>query len=139
MGKRPVKRVATSGPNVRPAFDLVDNIVKSKVETQAKLGKMRAKLGAPHVDALGREHYSRSDNGATVDVVADPKRTVVTDMTRSENGQVPERVHYEYVDAGDRSVTREVTYTRPKTEHGPGSSLTITFSHITVDGKEIKP
>lgn len=139
MGKRPVKRVATSGPNVRHAFDLVDDIVKSKVETQAKLGKLRAQLGAPHVDALGREHYSRSDNGATVDVVTDPKRGVVTDMTRGETGQAPQQVHYEYVDVGDKSVRRQIKYTRPKTERDPGSSLTITFSHITVDGKEIKP
>lgn len=136
---RPVNAVASDRPTGRHDFDLVDDIVKSKDESKARLGKMRAQFGPPHVDALGREHYSRSEKGATVDVVADPERAVVTDLTRREPGRAPERVHYEYVDVGDKSVRRQVKYTRPKTERDPGSSLTITFSRIAVDGKEIKP
>jgi len=139
LAKRPLQRTTTGGPRVRHALDLVDNIVMSKNETRDKLGKMRAEHGAPRVDALGREHYSRSDRQATVDVVADPKRGVVTDMTRSENGLALERVHYEYDDAGDTSVRRQVKFTRPKTEHHPASTLTITFSRVAVDGMVIQP
>jgi hypothetical protein len=138
-------RVKTSG-NVRGAKSrqapaVVGITIRTKKQKDADIAALRTHAGgAPRVDTHGREHFARMDRGAPVDIAVDSRLGLITEVSRGDSGgEAAERVEYEYSDDGDRSIRRKIHLVRDKSRTAPASEMTISLSHIKLDGKEIKP
>ena len=134
-GKRPRPALANAG---KQAFDLLNGGVRSRTQRDGDMKALRARHGAAKRDPIGREHFTLQVQGGSVDIAADPGRGVVTEVVRATTG-AKERVQYEYAADGELTIRRKVRYLREKSGTSPASSVTVTLSRITINGKEINP